>query len=150
MATFKGGGRTWEILINVGTLRRVRDGALKIDLLTVLDKDGTLAGQLSGDPILFGDVLWELCEPQATGVRIDRAAFDAMLYGDALGDAFDAMLSALVDFSPRPQARESMRKVLGASQAHLAKTLTERAAEVDREIASLQSPGISSTTPPVS
>lgn len=56
-------GHTWSIILNIGTVKKVRD-RLGINLLQPGDGDPPLLTRLATDPILLGDVIAVLIEKQ--------------------------------------------------------------------------------------
>lgn len=105
MKSFKDtAGRNWQVAINVGSIKRVRDQA-EIDLTTVLDPKANLLERLSNDPVLLVDVLWILVAPQAEKLGVSDEQFGEGLGGDALEAATTAFLEALADFFPSGRRR---------------------------------------------
>lgn len=99
-------GRTWSVTINVDAIKRVR-GMLDIDLLEVVD--GKLIGRLVRDPVLLCDVLYALCQPEATARNISDEEFGRSMAGDAIELATHALLEELADFFPSPKDRANLR-----------------------------------------
>jgi len=89
--------RTWQIVINVDTVRRVRDLA-KINLLDAVDRD--LMERLALDPVLLCDTLYAICKAEADKNGITDKQFGEGLAGDAIEAATDALLEELADFFP--------------------------------------------------
>ncbi len=96
-------GRTWEIVINVGAIKRVL-AVTKHNLCNLHDHgDGQLplVLRLEQDVTILFDVLWELVKDQAAklGVSFDQfcEAFDA----GSLGDTAEAFWGELADFFRR-------------------------------------------------
>lgn len=91
-------GRTWSVTVSIDTIKRVK-ALLKIDLLEAAT--GDLLARLADDPVLLADVVYAVCQPEAETRGIDDTAFGQALGGDAIDDAADALLGALVDFFPK-------------------------------------------------
>ncbi|TWU12857.1 hypothetical protein CA54_16830 [Symmachiella macrocystis] len=103
-------GREWVFTITVDDVRRVRK-KLEVDLLDV-----DVFPQLASDPILLADVLFVLCLPQADADGITDEDFGRGLGGDAIDEATEAVLDALVNFS-RSAKRATLRKVIDKQKA---------------------------------
>jgi hypothetical protein len=110
MRTFKdNAGRSWVVVINVDTIRRVR-ALVQVDLLKVLD--GELVQKLAGDPVLLCDVLYAVLKPEADAQNISDVDFGRAMAGDAIEHATQAFLDAIADFFP-PGKRNVLAKMLG-------------------------------------
>jgi len=109
MAQFKDNKeRSWTIDINVAVVKRVK-ARIQIDLLEAFN--GKFLEDLSRDPVRLVDLLYVLCEAQATAVGITDEQFGEAMAGDSILSATDAFISALVDFSPSPRARASLTEI---------------------------------------
>ncbi|MDB5294905.1 MAG: hypothetical protein JWO31_888 [Phycisphaerales bacterium] len=130
MKTFKDNEkRTWNVAVNVGTIKRVRDVA-NVDLLKLGDGDTSLIARLSADPMQLVDVLYALCKPQAEADGVTPDQFAEAMAGDAVEAGLMALLGDLADFFPSGR-REVMRKLVGKVQ-EIGTLLTDKAgAEVD-------------------
>jgi len=111
-------GTSWPLSVTVGTVRRVKQ-ALDIDLLAIADgdqrtgsKSDRLLARLFTDPMLLADVLYVVCQETCAERQVTDEQFGGLLGGDAIAEATDALLEALVDFFP-PAKREALRKILG-------------------------------------
>jgi hypothetical protein len=104
--------RIYTLDLNVAIGRRIK-AAHGVDLLNA--GDGKAFRQLA-DRDLFLDVLWMFVEPICEQHRIDRDAFEASLDGAAIAAAGDAMVAAIVGFSP-PSLQEGMMGVVKAQDA---------------------------------
>lgn len=119
MKTFKDQtGQEWEVVINVGTVKRVRDLA-GVDLLDIVK--GKVATELADDSVKLCEVIYALVKPQAEKKDLTIDAFLELMGGDSIDEAVSAFLGELVNFSPRRQ-----RKIL------------EKAIEVGQEVQELQ------------
>ena len=101
-------GRTWGISINVDAIKRVRE-ILSINLLDAVE--GKLIERLVGDPILLCDVIFVLCQPEATARNISDEDFGRSMAGDAIDAATTSLLEELVDFFPKTR-RQLLTKAL--------------------------------------
>ena len=101
-------GRTWGISINVDAIKRVRE-ILSINLLDAVE--GKLIERLVGDPILLCDVIFVLCQPEATARNISDEDFGRAMAGDAIDAATTSLLEELVAFFPKAR-RQLLTKAL--------------------------------------
>ncbi len=101
-------GRTWGISINVDAIKRVRE-VLSVNLLDAVE--GKLIERLVGDPILLCDVIFVLCQPEATARNISDEDFGRSMAGDAIDAATTSLLEELVDFFPKTR-RQLLTKAL--------------------------------------
>lgn len=108
-------GRSWTVAINVATVKRVR-ALVSVDLYAVLDDNAKPLGELLADPVKFVDVLYVVCKPEADATGVTDEAFGTSLGGDALLEAADTFVEALVDFFPQARAREALRKLIAAGK----------------------------------
>ncbi len=116
--------RKWEVVINVGTVRRVRD-LLQVDLPGLFEREMEPLLELLRDPVRIVEVVWGLIEKQAGGAQVTPEMFGEAMGGDALQGASDALVDGLVDFFPRQKAA-SLRRLLGEArkaQAEIEKRL---------------------------
>jgi len=103
MRAFKdNNGRSWSVVINVTTIKRVR-GLLEIDLMEAVE--GNLLERLVTDPVILCDIVYVLCKPDADASGITDEQFGEAMFGDALAAATTALLEALVEFFPLPKRR---------------------------------------------
>ena len=124
MPSFRAGGREWLVSIDAPKIRRVRE-ACKVDLA---DRTAKQFEQLTSDPLLAGEVLWELCRSQADAISMGPDAFQSLLMGDDGEAAGHALIEAIIDFFPNRQ-RQVLREML-ASETELAEA--RQAAVQDR------------------
>lgn len=108
MKKFKDNNNTeWDIAINVAAVRKVRD-RLNADLL---DIQATMP-RLLADPIFLVDVIYVLCEPQATEKSINDEQFGEAMAGDALGAAKQALIDELKCFFPTREERDAVERAI--------------------------------------
>jgi hypothetical protein len=137
-------GRQWRIIVNVRSIRRVRDMA-GIDLMQ--SAGGDLLGRIASDPVLLVDILWALCEPQATAAGITADDFAEAMLGDAIAEATTAFLGDLVGFFPS-QTRSLLQRVLDAAATQQVKAQHLADAKITELLARLQTSGASSPSAP--
>ncbi len=107
-------GRSWEIVVNVVTAKRVRDLCGGIDLLTILnppavDKEGNPlpltpeqeeTAKVLRDSYTLVMVLWVLCQKQCEEKGVSEEDFGGSLVGDPIEQAQDALVQEVVNFFP--------------------------------------------------
>ncbi|MBE3097722.1 MAG: hypothetical protein IMZ44_11435, partial [Planctomycetes bacterium] len=93
-------GRTWNVVVNVSAIKRVRD-LLGVDLLDVAN--GELLSRLADDPCLLVDVLFALCKPEADAKGVSDEDFGRGMVGGVLDEASAALMKELLDFFPSAQ-----------------------------------------------
>jgi hypothetical protein len=144
-------GREWIIKLDAPKIRDVRQEC-HVDLIAV---DGVAFQQLADDPVLLVDALWVLCRAQAGGITPTQ--FGEALVGDAITAATDALLAAILDFTPTRQrtilqtlsAKNARMREMGLAQvmAELndptleAKLLAKQQAEIRKVLTELTSVG---------
>lgn len=99
-------GREWELDFSLGMAAKLKD-ELQVD---VLDGGESLT-KLATDPYTTANVLYLICEEQATKAGVSDEQFGRLLKGDTIDDATEALLAELVDFFPKRQ-REALRTML--------------------------------------
>ena len=112
-------GRTWTLVVNVATIQRVR-ALCGVDLNSIVEvEDGKpsakLLERLSGDPVLLVDVLYAVCRPECDQKNVSDEDFGAVMAGDAVEQATDALLDEIVDFFPAAK-RKAFQRILSASR----------------------------------
>lgn len=95
-------GETWTIEISVDEIRQLRK-EINVDLLALLDDNGTLLRKLAADPILLVDVISILCTDQIKRRQLDERAFAKRLVGAGLEAALDCLIEAIANFTPPRQ-----------------------------------------------
>ncbi len=116
-------GRDWTIDLNIATARTIRDAmnrAERFDGFDFLDYAGILAGV--NDVFFAADLLYLVCEKEATARNMDADAFGRALKGRVLFDATSAFVAEYLDFFPDPATAAKMREVV-AKTAEARETL---------------------------
>lgn len=128
MAKFKDKkGREWTLEFDVGLLEVIkRETGIEFDSFTESpesqEKFATML--LGGHGRKLVEVLWVLCEEQATAIDVKPEDFGRLFTGPVLEAAQVALLEALADFSPR----QVMGRVM---KSHLPKILTKMDAAIE-------------------
>jgi len=104
-------GRTWEILVNVSTVKLVRT-VLGVDLLEAAG--GDLVERLSADPCLLVDVVRVLSAPGSGFQAVKPEEFERAMRGDVLDKAAAALFGELLDFFPWAQRAAALGKLVEA------------------------------------
>jgi hypothetical protein len=125
-------GRTWELTVNVGTIRAVRD-LLGIDLLKAFADNCKVYAEVVGDMVKLVDVAFVLCKKQAEAANITDENFAAGLDGDVIQAIATAFTDELVDFFP--QAQRMMLGKLVTAMRTVATKLESQMQEAADELA---------------
>lgn len=101
-------GRSWELSINITTIRRARS-LVGVDLLAYgTDEVNTKLGDL----VTFCDVLYALCKDQAVAAGVSDEDFGRGMFGDTLGSAIAAFEDELVDFFQNARLRKNLSELI--------------------------------------
>lgn len=104
MASFKDSqDRSWKINLDGPKIMAIReecDSEFLKDDFTDQSKPSTFA-RLQADPVLLCRVIFLLCEKQINERNVDEEDFYSSVIGESLDAATDALLEAVVNFSPR-------------------------------------------------
>ena len=101
-------GRVWVIEINAAVIKRVR-ALTGINLYEVVD--GELMEKLESDIVLFCDLLYAICKPQADRDQISDEQFGEGLAGDVIDEATTAFIEAMLQFLPERHRHRTRRAV---------------------------------------
>jgi hypothetical protein len=126
MASFKDAlGRKWQIDIDVGAIKRVRD-LTGFELLSIVEQDGKPLERLRDDVVLLVNVLYAICEPQANSCGpwwrkllrlpcgITDEEFGRGLRGDCISRAWELIIGGLAHFFPEARRRMLLAAAIGA------------------------------------
>lgn len=116
--------RQWDILITVGTVKRVRR-ALDLDIYDIA-KEGFLKAIIE-DQIMLVDMFYVICQKQAEKEGVTDIEFGESFDGNHIDKAVAIFLEALVDFFPQSR-RDAVRKAL-AKTLELAERTGEKIVE---------------------
>jgi hypothetical protein len=106
-------GRLYTLELSVGLGRRIKQQH-GVDLVNVVD--GKAFQRLADREVLL-EVLWDFVEATSLEVHsIDRDEFENALDGSAMAAAGDALVAAILNFSP-PKLRPGLEAVVKASDA---------------------------------
>ena len=119
MGSFKDNeGREWQVSITVAAVKRVRE-LVGVDLLDIAD--GVVITELATNPIKLVDVVYAICKPQADQARVSDEDFGEAMLGDAIDQATEAVLDALVSFTPNQRDRNHLQTVLSKTNEAMEK-----------------------------
>jgi len=113
-------GRTWDVDINVSIIKHIRK-QFNLDLSKFITFEGKtpkseMLEKLAADPCLLVDVIFLICKAQADEREITDEDFGRAMAGDAIEDATDCLLDAIVEFLPAAN-RKVYGSILSASRA---------------------------------
>lgn len=104
-------GRVWQVVATVGAVERVRRHA-EVDLVRLFDPKSQVLQRIAEDPVALVAALWAIVEPQAKALGVTPEQFGESIFGDSIADGAQALLDAMVDFSPHSTERAALRRVL--------------------------------------
>ncbi len=113
-------GRTWSVVVNVATIKRVRN-LCNVDLASIVEFEQdskpsmNLFEKLSSDPVLLVDVLYAVCKPECEQKNVSDEDFGASMDGDSIEQATDALLEGIIDFFPEVK-RLFLHRILSAAK----------------------------------
>lgn len=102
--------RTWNLAID-GSHVLAAKRTFGVNLPGLLAQDNRPLIELTADYEKFVGVLWLLLEEQIDKAGIDENEFVRGLAGDALGNAINAFIEALIDFFPTAEQRSAIREL---------------------------------------
>lgn len=119
-------GREWQIVLNISTLTRIRDG-----VGVNLARPGQDLAGIMGDDLTFAAILWEMVRDQARQLGLTQEQFLAGLTGEVLEQAKPLFVEELVSFFPKLRpVMETMRQIEEAYHQALAAEMERLKAEV--------------------
>lgn len=143
-------GRAWQVVVNVATIKRVKD-LLKIDLLG----DENAIKTLLVDIMVLVDVVFVVVKPQADAAGVTDLQFAEAMGGDSLDGATVALLEELTDFFPsaRRAAIKSLVARFRGLEEEVMRRVTKRIddpAVTEAVMRDLETLGATSTASPAS
>jgi hypothetical protein len=114
--------REWDLEITIAHLVKLRDRGL--DLNAVGKNPKCLDGL--GNPETLGEVLWILCEPQASTRGIAPEQFTDGFNGKTIFAATAAMQDAIADFTQPPEVAETTKRLRPGALMKLTKRIQAR------------------------
>jgi hypothetical protein len=101
-------GRAWEVTVNYGAMRRVRD-SLSVNLMELVG--GPLLERVTADPVLLIDILYWVLKPQADERKITPDDFAEIFDGDSVYAASMALRESVINFFPKDKREAALRMV---------------------------------------
>ena len=137
-------GRAWPIAVNGYTIKRVLD-LLKVDLGDLSAGDPPLLTRIDTDIVFLVNLLYVTCKPDADTRDVSDVGFAAILEGDVLFDAHEALMEELMLFFRslrRPhivRLIEKQREIVNRAVAMAEETVSgdEFNAAIDRRMEAL-------------
>jgi hypothetical protein len=123
-------GRTWQVAVTVGAIKRVKGLMGGVDLSDLLGGSPPLLSRLGSDVVLLADVLYALCRPQADALAVTDEQFGAALGGDVIVAAQDVLMEELSDFF-RSLRRTEVAKAIQKQQAVIRAAVTAAEARIE-------------------
>lgn len=125
MTTFKTtDGAEWEINLNFAQMVRIKD-RLGLCLIDLTEEDRAAKRseadlkKVSGDVVLFMNLLFVLCEKQSQGKSITDTEFGELFDGDSVMEAMQALDTELTVFTLPRDRKEAAREMV--KKSHKAK-----------------------------
>lgn len=125
-------GRAWLVEITVALKKRLRVEA-QFEVAELFEADGRALVRLATDPERLVDVLYCVLREQLAAKQVGPEEFAASLGGQPLGDAYDALIGAVIDFFPQSRAREVLRGIVRKGEETKVRALEA----IDARVASL-------------
>jgi hypothetical protein len=88
--------RPWNVSVTVSAMERVRDLCGE-NISDLIQGEPPLGVRLTTEPMLFGNVLWGVLQPQAEAQGVSREELLEM-EGEQYAEAFDCLMGELVGF----------------------------------------------------
>lgn len=117
-------GRTWSLGVTVGDLKPLRE--FGFDLNKIVGAGSGLGEILFAEPERLVGVLYHLCEKQAEKAGVTPEAFACLFDGPTIEAAGEALLEAVIDFSPRSRVARELKGRLKATLAAMDEELASR------------------------
>ena len=137
-------GQVWEVVLDVATVKRVKE-LTGCNVGIILNDRMQALADLVGDPVLLIDVVYAICKPQCEQRGISDEEFGQSFSGQTLQDAYDAFMQALIDFFPNRQSRILQNLVKTTNQA--AEVLATKAEKQTAELTAETLLDLVSSTP---
>lgn len=140
--------REWKLRLTVGGVADVKRDT-GVDIGSITQSDTKWIEFLFGDSARLVQVLWVLCEPQATKAGISPEQFGHLFDGPTLEAAGMALAGAIADFFPRSRVaqaiRQSLTKILDAADRKMVAMLEEKSSTFSEPVTN--SPGSAESIP---
>ncbi len=127
-------GRDWLVRVDVTSIRNVRENCNGLDLGSLSNIAETFV-RMADDPELLCNVLYVVCEKQATERNITDGDFGHLLLGDVIENATMALEVAITDFFPQKKRLllQRLREKVDRVQAAGLDLVTEKLESADLE-----------------
>lgn len=118
-------GRDWLVAINVQSGKEVRKECKGLDLFDVGAKAGDAFLSLVTNPVVLVDTLYVLCRKQADERGVSDEDFGRAMAGDAIEDATEAFVEALVFFTPNLRDRQRIQVAWKKAKTYMDRIRTQ-------------------------
>lgn len=113
---------TWEISLNFGSIKRLKDSELAIDLLDLEGGEPPLITRFATDIYLLVNTIYVLVKPQCDSQNVSDTQFGENLGGDVILAAQNAFYQELQDFFLKC-GRPDRVKAIAAQKAMIEKSI---------------------------
>ena len=99
--------RTWTFTVNVNAFMRVKALA-DYDLASLIsfnDTDNQKLMELANDEVQLARIMYAVCKPSTDAAGVSEDDFYAAFKGEAISQAFEALLEDYADFFPNPKGQ---------------------------------------------
>jgi hypothetical protein len=118
-------GTEWVLELDVGLIEDIKEQTL-IDFDLLLTQPDRLASVFLSEPKKLVEILWVMCEKQATDKKLDPRAFGRRFDRPTLDRAANAIIVAVVNFYPRSSAGRVIAEKLPGLIAKMDRELSEK------------------------
>ena len=125
--------RTWQLEMNCDTVEQIKADC-QVNVLDLLDPQSDLAREVAAFPPVIGKLLYAAVADQAKTAAVEDREFRRSMNGEALSQAYDALLEEIVNFCPRHRQR--------VAAAVLEKNRDVQEAAADLALAKLADPAL--------
>ena len=110
-------GEDWRIDLNIGTARKIRQRMRTVDSLSQCDFLDYAELLFSLNDVFFAaELLYVVCEDEASGRGVDSETFGTRLRGRVLFDAIAAFTAEYLNFFPDPTTAQKMGALVEKNQ----------------------------------
>lgn len=116
-------GRVWVVALTFGDLAELK--RVGLDLSGALRGPEAFARAIDAEPEKLFAAMWLASEQQAAKAGVTREQFERLIDPRALGEGFEALFEAAVDFFPRAAVAKVLRSKTQAAWAEVDRLIIE-------------------------